>query len=553
MKIKKENLLFFVIIIIGIFIRFIRFDDVNLVTDTVVYSRLGKNFIESGSYLFGENYNMGIFFPPGYPLLIGPVNLILNDLFLSAKLVSFILSIGSIVISCLIGKELYDEKAGLFSALLFAVYPVLVIVSVQGYADSPFIFFLLLSLFLFIRALKRESIMIYALLGFVFAVTCLIRPEALFLLLLPGMRIFGVFGTGLRFNGRYFLQFTILFLVFALTLSPYMIFVKNYTGKFSLSGKSNISILLGELSGERNYHEIVNAPDNVYDPVAFALDDSKTQLRGWSRDINPSLKNYILGDPLNFARKYQKNLIQEIQVFIKLVIPFLLPLFFSFFYRDLFTNRSRIIFLLLPLALFLMYPVFIIIEKQTMLVVVFLLLFSSGGFANSQKVISELVRYYGIERNRVASLLEKYIRHLIIVILVIGTLSYLKYSRFEHFDPAHAKPEEHKRVGYFLKEKLSPDYETLNIMSKDPFVSYYSESRYTMMPYANVNDVINFAKLYDVDYIVVDERALKKWKFYDELLTMDQKSRDIELFYEDTSDKLIKLFKINKKDYEKEL
>jgi hypothetical protein len=547
MNIKKEHLILFAIILIGIIARVIRFDDINLVTDTVTYSRLGKNLIESGRYFFGENYNTGIFFPPGYSVLIGIVSLFSKDLFFSAKLVSFILSCGSIAFSYLIGKDLYNKEAGLFAALLYAIYPILIIISVQGYADAPFIFFLLLSLYLFIKFIKKDNIVFHVLLGFIFGVTCLIRPEALFLLLLPGIQVFGAFDPALRFKGKSLLNFVVVFFVFVLTVSPYLFFIKNYTGKFSLSGKSNISILLGELStGDLNYHQIVNAPDNVYDKAAFSLTESRTQLRGWSKDINPSLMNYILSNPADFARKYRKNLIQEFRILIKLLTPFILPLLFSFFYRDLFTNRKRQIFVLLPLVFFLLYPMFIIIEKQTMLVVVFLLVFSSGGFTNSRKVISDLGSFYGIEKSRIVQLSERYIKYLMVAILVAGSLVYLKYSTFEHFDRAHAKPEEHKRAGYFLKEKLSPNYESLNIMSKEPYVSFYSDSRYTMMPYADVADVINFAKLYDVDYIVVDERTLSGWDFYNELLQMDKHSADVELYYEDISGKLIKLFKIRK-------
>lgn len=552
MKIERENLVLFAIILVGIIARIIKFDDVNLATDAVVYSRLGKNFIEGGTYVFGENYNMGIFFPPGFPVLVGLVNPLFNDLFLSARLVSFILSIGSIFLSYLIGKELYDKVSGLFSALLFAVYPILIIVSVQGYADASFIFFLLLSLYLFIKFLNNEGVIYQVLLGFIFGVTCLIRPEALFLLLLPGMHVFGAFGPKLRFNGKYMLSFIILILVFVLILSPYMLFIKDYTGKFMLSGKNNISILLGEISEDLNYHQIVNAPDNVYDRAAFSLDESKTRLTGWRRDINLSLKDYILKDPVSFARKYLKNLIQEIKIALKLVTPFMLPLFFSIFYGDLFKNRKRLIFLILPLVYFLIYPMFIIIEKQTMLVILFLMLFSSGGFSISQKVISDVGSYYGIEKYKFIRFLEKYIQYLMVALLIAGSLVYLKYSSFEHVDRKHAKPEEHKRAGYFLKEKLLTDYETLNIMSKFPYVSYFSDSRFTMLPYADVDDVINFARLYNVDYIVVDERGISKWDFFYELQQMDKHSSDVELFYEDTTEKLIKLFKLKKINIDKQ-
>ena len=108
--------------------------------------------------------------------------------------------------------------------------------------------------------------------------------------------------------------------------------------------------MVAELSEDRNYHQIVNAPDNVYDKAAFTLTESKTQLAGWSKDINPSLVKYILSDPASFARKYLKNVIQEVRTLVKLLTPFLIPLFFSIFYRDLFTNRERHIFLILPLV-----------------------------------------------------------------------------------------------------------------------------------------------------------------------------------------------------------
>lgn len=542
MKIKKEYLLLAIILLIGVVARIIKFDDPDLVMDTVAYSRLGKNLIESGKYVFGENYNVGVFFPPVYPVLIGLVNLLIDDLFVSAKMVSFVLSCFTIFLAYLTGKELYNKEAGLFAALVFAIYPTILIVSVQGYSDAPFFFFLLLSIYLFIVALKRNNAVIYSLLGVLFAMAYLNRPEGLFLVLLPVMQLFGVFNNTLHINKKYILRTIILILLFTLTISPYMVFVKNYTGEFSLSGKGNISLLLGELSG-REYHKIVNAPDNLYDRAAFALTEDKTQLMGWNRKTNLSLKEYILKDPVNFLSRYQRNMLLEIYTLNKLLIPIILPLFFSFFYRDLFMNRMKLIFLLFPLLFFFMYPLFIVIEKQMLLIVVFLIVVSAGGFANSQSVISDLETYYGIKKNRILKLLGKSIKYIIIVILILSSLSYLKYSRFESFDP-NPKPEEHKRAGYYLKKTLLPEYEELNIMGQRPYVSFYSDSRFTMLPYANGADVIYFAKLYHVDYIVIDERTLSKWDYYDELLEMHRYSNDVELVYEDNSDRLIKLFKV---------
>jgi 4-amino-4-deoxy-L-arabinose transferase-like glycosyltransferase len=542
MKIKKEYILLACILVIGIVARILKFGDPAMVMDTVAFSRLGKNLIESGRYVFGENYNMGIFFPPGYPFFIGVINLIFNDLFFSAKLVSFIASCITIILSYLIGKELYNKEAGLFAAMVYALYPVILIISVDAYSDALFFCFLLLTIYIFIISLKKNNLYSNVLFGISLSATFLTRPEGLFLLFLPGIQIFGIFNKKIHFNKKYLLIFALIISIFVLIISPYMIFIKNYTGKFSISGKANISMILGELSGDREYHKIVNAPDNLYDKAAFVLNEDKTQLRGWNRKANLSLKEYIFKDPVAFIKKYQKNVMREISTLNKLLIPIILPLFFSFFNRELFKNKLRLIFILYPCLFFLMYPMFIIIEKQTLLIVIFLIFFSSGGFANADLVVSEVVNYYGIRKNKATLLFEKNIKYIIAVLLILSSLSYLKYSSFDKVP----RPVEHKRAGIYLKEHVTSEYEKLNVMARKPYVNFYSDARFTMIPYANITDVINFAKLYDVDYIVVDERSLSKWNFYDKLTQMQKYSNDVELFYEDNTEKLIKLFKVRK-------
>lgn len=542
MKITKELKWLVAILLVGIIARIIKFDDPAFVLDTVAFSRLGKNLVEYGRYNFGENYNMGVFFPPGYPFFIGLLDLMVKDLFVSAKLISFIASVITILLAYLVGKELYNREAGLFAAFVYALYPVILIVSVDAYSDALFFCLLLLSIYLFMISLRRDTYFMSALLGISLAAAYLTRPEGQFLLLLPLLQIFGVFGKKIFFNKKYLLKTVFIFFLFGIIISPYMLFLKNYTGKLSPTGKANISILLGELSDDREYHEVVNAPDNLYDKAAFSLTKDKSELQGWNRKENRSLKDYILKDPLTFIKRYLKNVLREIKTLNKLLIPIALPLFFAFFSRELFRNRLRLIFMLFPLLFFLMYPMFIIIEKQTLLIVVFLILFSCGGFSNSRQAVSDLLSYYGLEKNRFLRLLERNIKYLIVIILILSSLSYMKYSSFDKTP----KPVEHDRTGLYLKEHIRPEYEKINVMSAKPYVSYYSDAKFTMLPYADAADVINFAKLYNVDYIVIDERYLSKWEHYDSLLELQNYSDSVELFYEDSSDQTIRLFKMRK-------
>ena len=541
MKMKKEHVYLIAILLAGIVARIIKFDDPAIVMDTVSFTRLAKNLIEFGNYVFGENYNMGVFFPPGYPFFVGVVDLMFSELIFSAKLVSFLASCGSIIIAYLIGKELYNSEGGLFAALVFACYPVLLIISVDVYADALFFCLLLISIYTFMVTLKNNSLYLFILFGMSLSILFLTRPEGVFLLALPMLQVLGVFDGRIRFNKKYMMRVSVTFILFVLIISPYMLFLKDYTGKFTLSGKSNVSILLGEASGDREYHDAVNAPDNLYDRLAFQLNEDKTELMGWGKGINFSLKDYLFKDPISLLSRYLKNILREINTLNKLLIPILLPLFFAFFNRDLFKKRIRLIFIMLPMMFFFMYPLFIIIEKQTLLIVIFLVLFASGGFANSSSVLSDILDYYGIKKNKPLLLIEKHIKLVIVLILLMSSLSYLKYSGFENTQ----SPVEHIAAGEYLKKNVVTKYEQINVMTRKPFVNFYSDARFTMIPYASVEDVLSFARLYKVDYIVVDERFLSNWDAYDELLKLQNYSEDVELVYEDSSIKLIKLFKIN--------
>jgi 4-amino-4-deoxy-L-arabinose transferase-like glycosyltransferase len=542
-KIKKEYFILFLILLIGFILRVIKFGDIVVGTDVAAFARLGKNFIESGSYTFGENYNMGVFFPPGYPLFIGTINPFVHDLFFSARLVSLIASLITIFLFYLIGRELHNDESGLFAAFAYAVYPLSIILGVYGNSDALFFCFFFLAIYLFLLSLKKDSVLFYLLLGFSAGISTITRPEGMFIFILPFLHFLGFFGEKPLSARRHIIKIIVMLSVFIMIISPYMLFVKNYTGKLSLSGKNNIAVLLAELSHDKEYHEIVNAPNNLYDKAAFSLTSDKRQLNGWNRNVERSLlKDLILKDPLKFMSGYINKVSQEIKILVKLFLPFMIPLMFLLLDRDLCKRRTGLIFVLFPIIYFFMYPIFIIIERQTFLIVLFPLILSSIGFVNSRSALAHLSDFYGCEKNRVAIYLEKRIKHIIIIIFVFSSFTYLKWSSFDKVP----EPIEHARAGSFIKNTISNEYEKINVMSAKPIVSFFSDAKFTMLPYANGRDVAEFAKLYNVDIIAVDERLMSQWDFYDELVHLDRHSDDVQLIYEDTSDKMMKLFKIKR-------
>ncbi len=542
MESKKNYIILAAILLSGIFLRIIYFNnEIFTGSDAVYYSRLGKNLIESGKYVFGENFNWGTYFPPGYSLFIGAVNLLVKDLFFSAKLVSLLSSVITIFLFYLIGKEIYNKESGLFAAFVYAVHPVILKFSVTGMSEALFFCFLFLSIYLFIISAKKDNLIIHVLLGISIAISCLIRTEGLLLLLMPSLHLFGVFGYKPVLNKRNLLKISLLLCFFILISLPYMLFIKDYTGKLTLSGKSNIVLLAKEMKGGKELGELMNCSGNLYEKKIFSLNESKTNIMGFEENAQVSIIDYIFGDPVYMVRKYIKNVLEQIKIMIKFLIPIILPLFFSFFKKDLFKNKMRLIFLLIPFFYFPVYPLIVIMERNILIIFLSLLLFSSIGFTNSVPAFSRIMGFYGIKANRVTLFLERNIKYLIITIFIISTSMYPLFSNINKIQIQ----VEHIEAGYFLKNSVSSEYEKLNVMSKEPFVSFYSGSRFTMIPYANSIETVDFAKLYNVDYIVVSERYIGDWEYYEELLELDKHSDEVELAYEAGKDKLIRLFRIN--------
>jgi len=506
------------------------------------FARLGKNLVENGVYAFGENYNMGLFFPPGYPVFVGLMNLFVNDLFLSGKLVSLIAGVVTIVIFYKIGKEIYNGRAGLFAAFALAALPLAIKMSVVGQTDALFYCFAFLSIYLFIISAGKDNILMHIPAGIFTGMAYLTRPEGLLLLLLPFLLSDSL--NPFR-NKRQLLKIAIVFSLFMLVISPYLLFIKNSTGKFSLSGKSSTAAFIAEMP--ESYHELMSVEGNPdYDSALYSLNAEKNQVRLFDENSQVSFAGFVLKHPASFLKKYGKNIIEEQKILVKLLVPIILPLFFAFFTRDLFRAGSRLIFILFPLMFFLVYPAVLIMERHALLTVLFLIIFSSAGYADSGYALSVILDFYGIAKNRLAAFGVKNIRYIIIAVFILSTLPYLMFSNAVKT----AFPVEAVNAGRYLKNKVSDEYEKLNVMSRQPWVSFYSDARFTWLPYADVADLVHFAKLYKVDYIVIDERLLGKWKFYDRLTRMDKYSGDVTLAYEDRSGRLIRLFRVNYKKWQ---
>ena len=81
---------------------------------------------------------------------------VFGDTVLGVRVLAVVLSAASSFLLYLMGKELYDKKTGLAAALLVQIVPLYSVYGILFTIDSPFIFFWVLSLYLFHRLIQRQ-------------------------------------------------------------------------------------------------------------------------------------------------------------------------------------------------------------------------------------------------------------------------------------------------------------------------------------------------------------------------------------------------------------
>ncbi|MBI4137284.1 glycosyltransferase family 39 protein [Candidatus Roizmanbacteria bacterium] len=202
----NRNYILAAILVIGFLVRVYRID--NPIADWHSWRQADTAAVTRNFYRFGftpltpryddlSNIQTGQDNPEGYRFVEFPVyNIVVyavsNALhFLPVSLevwhrvVSILFSLGSIYLVYLLGKRFANEQAGLIAAALLSVLPYSVYYSRVILPEVPLVFFILLSLYLFDRAVDNRRIQhgMFILSAAAAGVALLIKPVAIFFLL----------------------------------------------------------------------------------------------------------------------------------------------------------------------------------------------------------------------------------------------------------------------------------------------------------------------------------------------------------------------------------
>lgn len=208
------------------------------------YAHLGENIWSGEGLLYNEKPDVVL--PPGFPIVIGTVNKMIDNLEWSGKIIGLVSFFMCLLFIFKISRVLVSEKYALLPVLLFATNSNVLLNATNGYGDSLFTFVFLVLAWLTIAFKDSTRAWPSLLFMILWPVLYYIRPEGLII----GLILFCWF----VFDSKARKQFRWLIPVVFLALSfPYVFFLKTYTGNWQLSGKTYANLILGELDSPYRY------------------------------------------------------------------------------------------------------------------------------------------------------------------------------------------------------------------------------------------------------------------------------------------------------------
>jgi 4-amino-4-deoxy-L-arabinose transferase-like glycosyltransferase len=157
-----------------------------------------------------------------------------------------------------VGKEFFGSSVGLIAAGLYAISPLVVTFSRSSWNPNSMPFFSLLTLYLIYKAVKKNSVKLFVLSGFLFGITMQLHYLTLFLgvIILTYILLFQFVYSKNNFISETFRQYLFVFLGFIVGWSPFLAFEIRH-GFTNIISIFNFVFHSGETGGNNHFSATV--------------------------------------------------------------------------------------------------------------------------------------------------------------------------------------------------------------------------------------------------------------------------------------------------------
>lgn len=180
---------------------------------------------------------------PLYPLLISGVSFWAKDFELAGMLVSSFFGILIILPVYYLGKRVFGQQVAFISVLLLIIHPHIRRFSADVLKESTYLFFLAMAIWFAWRTIDKDKIYYYLLIPFLSTIAYLARPDGIEVFFVAFFYVLLVkkFSSPTK-RGKVIL---LLLLASGIFILPYLLYLREITGEWTLSKTKSIEGLLG--------------------------------------------------------------------------------------------------------------------------------------------------------------------------------------------------------------------------------------------------------------------------------------------------------------------
>ncbi len=483
----KTKIIFYLIISFLVRLYLLIFQN-NIGSDGVWYATLGRNLISGKGYInqLGE---IDLQYTPFYPITIGLASIFIKDIELAARLISLIFGTLLVLPIFFLGKNFYEKKTGHIATILIIFYPVLCQYSVFVLTESIYTFFFILSILLGWYCIITEKIRYPILVGLLFGICTLTRPEGVIYFL-----IFFVTFFFFKYKKLYFKKMLsgafLMVLIFSLTILPYVVFVHSKTGKWALGKKSSMVSYISKTMMNDKYG---------YEKSHFAISGNGVDLNLFNEDI--SFFCCFWSDHKRIFKFYFSNIYTMYRKYIFEMIPLILLIPLGIGLLQVYWNRDDLkkniylfSFMIPPVFV---YPLFLIHSRRFVPFIPIIILLIARGIVFIHYRVSKSLKRCNFYKN--SSYVEKLIAKGIVAMFVLVILPQT-IAKKNIDDPNY------KKLGTLLKNNV---HKQSALMARQPYISFYSDTRFVHFPYdEDYEKVFKYAEYHGVNYLVLDYNLL---------------------------------------------
>lgn len=178
------------------------------------YDQVARSLVEHGSY------GLQTLRPPGYPTVIAAVYRVFGENLVALRVVEAVLGTITVGLLGLIGSSLFGRSAGLTTAILTALHPVLAFMPSTQYTENTLALVITLALGAAFAAVRSGRLRWWAATGALIGAATLVRPNVI--VLFPGLAL-GLAWMLIRDRRKWFVPLAVSSAVLVLTLAPWIV------------------------------------------------------------------------------------------------------------------------------------------------------------------------------------------------------------------------------------------------------------------------------------------------------------------------------------------